>query len=84
MDAASRTITCIDLDLDVIRIGERLVLDDEEEFALHRREMQYPDDIARQAERDAQAVLALARSSGSPIDGRAADWLARFAASRGL
>ncbi len=84
VDAASRTITGIDLDLDVIRIGDRLVLDDEDEFAEHRARMHYPDDIARQAERDAQAVLVLARSNGAPIDGRATDWLARFAASRGL
>jgi hypothetical protein len=84
LDAAAREITGIDLDLDVIRIGDRLVLDDEDEFAEHRASMGYPDDIAAAAEQDARAVLSLVRAGAPPFDGRAADWLARFAASRGL
>lgn len=84
LDAAAHEITGIDLDLDVIQIGDRLVLDDEDEFAEHRVAMGYPDDVASRAEQDAQTVLALVRAGEPPFDGRAVDWLARFTASRGL
>ena len=84
VDAAAREITGIDLDLDVIKIGDRLVLDDEDEFAEHRLTMGYPDDVASRAEQDAEAVLSLVREGLPPFDGRASERLARFAASRGL
>jgi hypothetical protein len=84
LDHAGRTITGIDLDLDVIRIGDRLWLDDEDEFAEHRMTMGYPDDIARRAQQDAASVLELVRESAAPFDGRAMHWLDEYAASRGL
>jgi protein associated with RNAse G/E len=84
VDPTAREITGIDLDLDVILIGDRLWLDDEDEFAEHRVSMGYPDDVASRAEQDAEAVLSLVRANLPPFDGRATDWLARFAASRGL
>ena len=79
LDAAAREITGIDLDLDVIRLGDRLWLDDEDEFAEHRASMGYPDDVGAAAERDAQDVLALVRAALPPFDGRAEEWLRRFA-----
>ncbi len=79
VDAAAHEITGIDLDLDVIRLGDRLWLDDEDEFAEHRVSMDYPDDVAAAAERDAQDVLALVRAALPPFDGRAEEWLRRFA-----
>ena len=79
MDAAAREITGIDLDLDVILLGDRLVLDDEDEFAEHRLSMDYPPDVAVQAERDAQEVLASVRAGLPPFDGRAEAWLRQFA-----
>ena len=84
LDAAAHKITGIDLDLDVIQIGERLVLDDEDEFAEHRVSMGYPEDVASRAQQDAATVLSLVRAGLPPFDGRAVDWLARFAGSRGL
>jgi uncharacterized protein len=84
VDDAARRITGIDLDLDVIRIGDRLVLDDEDEFADHRVAMMYPDEVAERAERDAAEVLDAVRVGTAPFDGRAVQWLDEFAASRGL
>ena len=83
VDAAARTITGVDLDLDVIRIGDRLWLDDEDEFAEHRVTLGYPDE--RRACRARRAGRAVARAlDTAPFDGRAQRWLATFAASRGL
>ena len=82
VDAAAHEITGIDLDLDVIRIGEKLILDDEDEFAEHRVTMGYPADVAALAERDAQEVLAHVRAGLPPFDGRAEEWLRRFAIRR--
>ena len=79
LDATAREITGIDLDLDVIQIGDRLVLDDEDEFAEHRVSMDYPPGVAASAERDAQEVLAHVRAGLPPFDGRAQEWLRRFA-----
>ena len=79
VDAAAREITGIDLDLDVIRIGDKLILDDEDEFAEHRVSMEYPDRVAAAAERDAQDVLRLVRAGLPPFDGRAEEWLRTFA-----
>ena len=78
-------VTGIDLDLDVIRLGERLWLDDEDEFAQHRVQLGYPDAVADAAARDGRDVLAMVGDGIPPFDeGRGAEWLARFAASRGL
>ena len=79
VDATAREITGIDLDLDVIRIGDKLILDDEDEFAEHRTSMGYPDAVAAAAERDAQDVLRLVRAGLPPFDGRVEEWLRRFA-----
>jgi hypothetical protein len=82
LDVGARAITGVDLDLDVIRIGDRLLLDDEDEFEQHRLSMEYPPEVAAAAEQHAQEVLALVRAGLPPFDGRAEDWLALFAASR--
>jgi hypothetical protein len=41
--------------------------------------MGYPDEVAESAERDAQEVLARVRAGLPPFDGRAEEWLRRFA-----
>ncbi len=60
-------VRSVDLDLDVIHRfdGEVQVLD-EDEFALHRRQMNYPADLARQARADC-AEVARRMTAGDPV-----------------
>jgi uncharacterized protein len=71
-------LRAVDLDLDVVR-GEtgRVWVDDEDEFALHRVELGYPEDVVRAASRSCDDVHAMVRDRVAPFDGLApASWLA--------
>jgi len=76
----SRTLTAIDMDLDVIRTDDErgVWIDDEDEFDEHRVAMGYPDDVAAATEATAAEVLRLVRTRVAPFDGHADAWLARI------
>jgi len=73
------TVTCVDLDLDVIQGTDgRIWLDDEDEFADHQVRYGYPADVVAGAERSAVEVLAAVTAGSGAFDGTAHDWLARL------
>ena len=77
-------VRAIDLDLDVIRLSRdgtpppsyagapvgpgAVYLDDKDEFAEHRVEYGYPDDVVTAVEESARRVLAAIRSQSAPYD----------------
>lgn len=71
--------TSVDLDLDLIRDWDGVVkLLDEDEFAIHRAEYGYPDDLVARVESVA-ATLALAlRRRDEPFGSAAAPWLEKI------
>lgn len=72
-------ISHVDMDLDVIRfLDGRVVIDDRDEFEVHRMEYGYPQEIVEAAESAADTVFALISRNESPFDGFAArDWVER-------
>ncbi|MGH3412766.1 MAG: DUF402 domain-containing protein [Marmoricola sp.] len=77
------TVRCIDLDLDVIRgVTGRVWVDDEDEFAAHRVELGYTDDVVEQAVASCREVLDRVERGTPPFDaGTSARWLEKL---RGL
>jgi hypothetical protein len=73
-----RTVTMVDLDLDVVlgRDGS-LLLDDGDEFEVHRVELGYPDEVVDLARRTADAVIAAIRSGTQPFGSVGDAWVAR-------
>ena len=72
------TLRAVDLDLDVVR-GEsgRVWVDDEDEFAEHRVQHAYPEEVVREAMASSDSVAAAMRAGRAPYDGRAhLPWLA--------
>ena len=66
----------VDLDLDVIRRREGdVVLDDEDEFELHTRTLQYPREIVATARATASMVLAAVAAGDDPFGQAPATWL---------
>lgn len=53
-----RRVTAADMDLDIIRFAgeDRVILDDEDEFALHTRSMSYPADLVSRCLAEADAL----------------------------
>jgi uncharacterized protein len=73
----------VDLDLDVIRGNTgRVWVDDEDEFAQHRVQLGYPDELVRSAVASCERVHAAVRERRAPYDGAADAWLARVAGLR--
>jgi protein associated with RNAse G/E len=73
-------LRAVDLDLDVVRgVTGRVWVDDEDEFARHRVEYGYPDEIARLAVTTCDLVQADVLAARAPYDGTAGAWLARLA-----
>lgn len=73
-------VHAVDLDLDVIRGPTgRVWVDDEDELARHRVELDYPDEIVALAVATAERVAAAVTAREAPYDGSAARWLARVA-----
>lgn len=75
-------VECIDLDLDIIRgVTGRVWVDDEDEFAQHRREYGYPADVVESAISARDEVLHLIEAKVAPFDGDTSlGWLARLLA----
>ena len=71
-----RTVSAVDLDLDVIRGWTgRVWVDDEDEFAANRLLLAYPGDVVRLAATSCEAVHAAVRAGWPPYDGSALAWL---------
>lgn len=75
LDGPTRTVTAVDLDLDVLRgRSGRVWVDDEDEFAARR--VHYPADLVRLAATSCEAVRTAVESGRPPYDGSAGAWLA--------
>lgn len=57
----------IDLDLDVIRRGETVFIDDEDEFAEHKELYGYPADVVERSEKTAAKVLDAVNTRSGPF-----------------
>jgi hypothetical protein len=69
-------VHAVDLDLDVVRgTAGRVWVDDEDEFAQHRVELGYPDEIVQLALATAERVRLAVQDELAPFDGSAATWL---------
>ena len=69
----------VDLDLDVVRgTAGRVWVDDEDEFARHRVELGYPDEIVELAVATAERVREAVLEEVAPFDGSAVAWLNLF------
>ena len=70
-------LRAVDLDLDVVRgVDGRVWIEDEDEFAEHRVELGYPDDVASAAEKSCARVHAAVLRAEAPYDGSHEPWLA--------
>lgn len=75
----ARTVTMVDLDLDVIRRRTgKIILDDEDEFAEHRVRYGYPAEVVDSARRSADWLLAAVSSDTQPFAGDYRRWLERL------
>jgi uncharacterized protein len=63
-----KLLTWVDLDLDVLRGREGVVVDDEDEFAEHRVRMGYPEDLAARALEATSEVTRLLHAGEFPCD----------------
>lgn len=71
------TLRAVDLDLDVIRgFNGMVIVDDEDEFAEHQVAYGYPDDVIAGALASCEAVLAAVRGRHAPYDRSGERWLA--------
>jgi hypothetical protein len=71
------TLRAVDLDLDVVRgFNGLVVVDDEDEFAEHQVAFGYPAEVVAAARASCEAVLAAVRAGHAPYDGSKHDWLA--------
>jgi len=69
----------IDLDLDVVRrVSGETFIADEDEFAAHRVEMGYPDELVERVRRTADDLLAAVSSGREPFGSVGAAWLERI------
>jgi uncharacterized protein len=72
-------IEAVDLDLDVLRrAGGEVLLDDEDEFELHRTLYGYPPEIIDGAAASAKWLMSAVRSREEPFGRVGAGWLARY------
>ena len=73
---ADGRVTSADLDLDVI-VGNhgRVWVDDEDEFAQHRVEWSYPDEVAAAAVASCESVTAAVTTGRAPFDGSHEPWM---------
>ncbi len=71
-----RVARFVDLDLDVIwrAATDEVILDDEDEFALHQVRFGYPPDLIAQAWQAADEVRALIARRAAPFDGAQYHW----------
>lgn len=72
-------VRAIDLDLDVIKTLEgEVVVDDQDEFDLHRIQHAYPEAVVELALASRDRVLAAVREATPPFDGSHLRWLDAF------
>lgn len=73
-------VTCVDLDLDVIRgVTGRVWVDDEDEFAAHQVSLGYPRETVQYAVQACHDVLAMVQAGLPPFDrDTRAGWLAKL------
>ena len=72
-------VRAVDLDLDVIRDPDGTVwVDDEDEFARHRVELGYPDEVVDLATASRDRIRDLVARSAAPFDGGARRWFAEL------
>ena len=73
------SVSCIDLDLDVIQsVDGRIWVDDEDEFAEHQVRYGYPPEVIAAAEASRAEVLGDLTARRGAFDGVSETWLARF------
>ena len=73
-------VTAIDLDLDVVRLSDgEVFVDDEDEFAEHQVEFEYPAEVIAAARASGDRVHALVAGERAPYDGSHVAWLVRLA-----
>jgi len=73
-------VRAVDLDLDVVQDPDgRVWVDDEDEFARHRTELGYPDDVVDLAAASRDRVRGLIVAGSAPFDGAARRWFAELA-----
>ena len=73
----------VDMDLDVVRTKSRgLFVDDEDEFAQHRLELAYPDELCTRMESACAALTGTVAGGKAPFDGRDAAWFTLGRTSR--
>lgn len=74
-----RTVSMVDLDLDVVQKRDgTLFLDDEDEFDAHRVALAYPDEVVRLARRTADELMAAVGSRQEPFGDAGPRWLRAF------
>lgn len=74
------TLRAVDLDLDVIQEPDgRVWVDDEDEFACHRVEFGYPDDVVALAASSCARIRTRVASADAPFDDTARRWFAELA-----
>ncbi|KRF36910.1 DUF402 domain-containing protein [Nocardioides sp. Soil805] len=77
------TLRAVDLDLDVVRgFNGMVIVDDEDEFAEHQVAYGYPDEVVAGARASCEAVLAAVRGGHAPYDGASRTWLEVLSALR--
>ncbi|SDR88267.1 hypothetical protein SAMN04488570_0632 [Nocardioides scoriae] len=77
--ADESVVRAVDLDLDVIKgTTGRIWVDDEDEFAAHRVELGYPDEVVEQAVASCQEVLTAVTDGTGPFDGEHLAWIERL------
>jgi hypothetical protein len=78
---SGRTVTAIDLDLDVVReLDGRVWVDDEDEFAQHQVELAYPPELIAAARASCDRLVREVSGGAAPYDGHADHWFARLSA----
>jgi protein associated with RNAse G/E len=58
----------VDLDIDVIRTRDDVIIDDEDEFADHRVRMSYPDEVVAQVLEATAEATRLLHQRAFPFD----------------
>ncbi len=75
----------IDMDLDVVRTATRgLYVDDEDEFAQHRIDLAYPDELCTRMESACAVLVEDVAGANAPFDGRDAAWFTLGRTSRSV
>jgi hypothetical protein len=70
------TLRSVDLDLDVVRgRNGRVIVDDEDEFAVHQVQLDYPPEVVTAARASCDAVQAAVLAGEAPYDGTHRRWL---------